>query len=128
MYPLLISVTLKLSVTNNGNLNFASKTEFISNTDGVVDLSKSIPACGSYENPDLMSVFWTMKPEKNSDTRFWPLNVRNRLECTYQVCEKDDENSVMAEEVIHKDYMGDGVKRIEVKSGEIRGTLFLPPG
>ena len=128
MYPLLISVTLKLSVTNNGNLNFASKTEFISNTDGVVDLSKSIPICGSYENPDLMSVFWTMKPQKDSNTRFWPLNVKDRLECTYQVCEKGNENAVIAEEIIHKDYMGDGVKRIEVKSGQIRGTLFLPPG
>ena len=122
------SVTLKLSVTNNGNLNYASKTEFISNTDGVVDLSKSIPTCGSYENPDLMSIFWTMKPQKDSDARFWPLHINNGLECTYQVYEKDDENSVIGEELIHKDYMGEGVKRIEVKSGQIRGTLFLPRG
>ena len=115
-------------MTNNGNLNYASKTEFISNTDGVVDLSKSIPTCGSYDDPDLMSVFWTMKPQEGSDKRFWPLDVTSSLECKYQVYEKDDENSVIAEENIKKDYMDEGVQRIEVKNGQIRGTLFLPPG
>ena len=119
-------VTLKLSVTNNVNLKYASKTEFKADTNGVVDLSKSVPTCGAYEDPDLMSIYWIMKSQKDSDSRFWPLEITNGLHCTYQVYEK--ENELIAEETVYKDYMGDGVQRIEVKSGQIRGTLFLPPG
>jgi hypothetical protein len=118
-------VTLKLAVSNNGNLNYASKTEFKSDKNGTIDLSKSVPECGSYKNPDLMSIFWTMKPQENSDARFWPLKIDESLECKYQVY---DQENLLAEEMIYKDYMADGVKRIVVKSGQIRGTLFLPPG
>ena len=45
------SVTLKLAVSNNGNLSYASKTEFKSDKNGTIDLSKSVPECGSYQNP-----------------------------------------------------------------------------
>ena len=116
---------MKLAVSNNGNLNYASKTEFKSDKNGIVDLSKSVPQCKSYKKPDLMSIFWTMKPQKGSDTRFWPLNVNNNLQCKYQIFDKEE---LLAEETIQKEYMADGVERIEVKSGQIRGTLFLPPG
>ena len=44
-------MTLKLAVSNNGNLNYASKTEFKSDKNGTIDLSKSVPECGSYQNP-----------------------------------------------------------------------------
>ena len=66
-----------------------------------------------------------MKPQENSDARFWPLKIDDSLECKYQVY---DQENLLAEEIIYKDYMADGVKRIVVKSGQIRGTLFLPPG
>ena len=125
MLPFYFSVTLKLAVSNNGNLNYASKTEFKSDKNGTIDLSKSVPECGSYQNPDLMSIFWTMKPQENSDARFWPLKIDDSLECKYQVY---DQENLLAEEIVYKDYMADGVKRILVKSGQIRGTLFLPPG
>ena len=39
-----------------------------------------------------------------------------------------DRENLLAEETVYKNYMADGVKRIVVKSGQIRGTLFLPPG
>ena len=119
-------VTLKLSVTNNVNLNYASKTEFKADSNGVVDLLNSVPTCGAYEDPDLMSIYWTMKYQTDSDTRFWPLKINNGLQCTYQVYEK--ENELIAEETVYRDYMGDGVQRIEIKTGKIRGTLFLPSG
>ena len=112
-------------MSNNGNLNYASKTEFKSDKNGTIDLSKSVPECGSYQNPDLMSIFWTMKPQENSDARFWPLKIDDSLECKYQIY---DQENLLAEEIIYKDYMADGVKRIVVKNGQIRGTLFLPPG
>ena len=34
----------------------------------------------------------------------------------------------LSSNTFEKGYMADGVKRIPVREGRIRGTLFLPPG
>ena len=120
------NVKLKLSVTNNVNLKYASSFQFQADDDGVIDLSKVVPMCQSYHDPDPMAIYWLMKPQKGSDKRFWPLKVNNGLECKYEVISETDD--VIAKETIFKDYMGEGVQRIEVRDGNIVGTLFLPPG
>ena len=120
------NVKLKLSVTNNVNLKYASSFQFQADDDGVIDLSQVVPMCQSYHDPDPMAIYWLMKPQKGSDKRFWPLKVNNGLECKYEVISETDD--VIAKETIFKDYMGEGVQRIEVRDGNIVGTLFLPPG
>ena len=117
---------LKLSVTNNVNLKYASTLEFQADDKGVIDLSQALPACQSYHDPDPMAIYWLMKPQECSDKRFWPLKVNNGLECKYEVI--SETNEIIANETVFKDYMGEGVQRIEVKEGNIVGTLFLPPG
>lgn len=118
-------VDLKLSVTNNANLNFSTKTQFRADNEGIIDLSKITPSCKSYSDPDIMSIYWLLKPQEDSDTRFWPLQIQNGLECKYEVFQNEN---LVAETLIYKDYMGPGVQRIEIKEGKIRGTLFLPQG
>jgi hypothetical protein len=115
-------VTLKLSVTNETNINYASVTHFQSDDHGKVDLTEMLPKCNSYLNPDPMAIFWTMTPQANSDSRFWPLNVPNGLFCTYQVYkghlqpeEITPNSEPLAIESTKKEYMGDAVQRIEIK-------------
>ena len=38
------------------------------------------------------------------------------------------DQKLLAKETIFKDYMAEGVSRIPIEDGPIRGTLFLPPG
>ena len=120
------NVKLKLSVTNNVNLKYASSFAFQADDNGVIDLSQVVPLCQSYLDPDPMAIYWMMTPQEGSDKRFWPLKVTNGLDCKYEVISETDD--VIAKETIFKDYMGEGVQRIEVKDGNIIGTLFLPPG
>ncbi len=119
----MLTVTLKLAVSNHVNLKYESTTQFQANSHGIVDLSKDVPTCGSYQDPDVMSVFWTMKPQEESDKRFWPLKVQNGLECNYEV---SSNGTNLASKTINRNFMGSGVQRIEVKTGRVRGTLFLP--
>lgn len=97
-------------------------THFFANNEGIVDLSRDLPTCGSYKDPDLMAVYWTMKPLPDSDARFWPLQVQKDLECSYEVFKGhlDLKSGAMTEEAlsketIHRKYVGKGVERIELE-------------
>merc|ERR1711971_1275 len=122
------SVTLKILVSNHENLHFSSKVRLKADSSGLVDLTKSLPRCGAYQVPDLMALYWKMDYQKGSDKRFWPLNVDKSLECTYQVYQNENETELLAEEKFFRDFVKSGVQRISIKTGKIRGTLFLPTG
>ena len=119
---------MKLKVTNHANLKYSTKLQFQANSNGIIDLSKDIPICKSYRNPDLMALFWLLKPEEDSDTRFWPIKLHQPLECTYQVMDIESE-SVLAETVISRNNIAYDVERIEleIKVGNQRqwGTILL---
>ena len=40
----------------------------------------------------------------------------------------ENENKLLAQVSIYRQFIQDGVKRLDIKDGKIRGTLFLPPG
>ena len=120
-------VTLKLNVTNNTNLNFASTTHYLASKDGLVDLSQNAPINHpEYNNPDPMGIFWSMQPLPTSDERFWSLNVSNGLDCNFQVykghvsqsdIDENNANPITQDNSAKRLYMADGVKRLVVKKG-----------
>ena len=113
MHIIYISVSLRLNVSNNVNLNYSTQVYYQANTDGRIDLATDPPKCESYDEPDLMAIHWLMKPQEKSDSRFWPSKVEKGLRCLYQVF--DEENNKLAEEMVYKDFMSKGVERIELK-------------
>ena len=95
-------------MSNQVNLNYSTQVYFQANSDGRINLATDSPKCESYDKPDLMA---------KSDSRFWPSKVENGLRCLYQVFDK--ENNKLAEEVVYKDFMSEGVERIELKVGRV---------
>ena len=122
---LFISVSLKLKVTNHANLKYSTKLQFQANSKGIIDLSKDIPICESYHKPDLMALFWLLKPDEDSDTRFWPIKLHQPLECTYEVMDIESKN-VLAETVISRNNIADDVERIELEI-EVRSQANWEP-
>ena len=115
MFSLLfISVSLKLKVTNHANLKYSTNLQFQANSNGIIDLSKDIPICKSYHKPDLMALFWLLKPEGDSDTRFWPIKLHQLLECTYEVMDIESKN-ILTETVISRNNIADNVERSELE-------------
>ena len=120
-----ISVSLKLKVTNHANLKYSTKFQFQANSNGIIDLSRDIPICKSYLNPDLMALFWLLEPDEDSDTRFWPIKLHQPLECTYEVMDIISE-SVLAKTVISRNNIADNVERIELEI-EVRSQANWEP-
>ncbi|KAM6985570.1 acyl-coenzyme A thioesterase 1-like [Aplochiton taeniatus] len=73
-----------------------------------------------------MGLFWSMKPEKPR-SRLSKNNVLSPLTVDIDVCQ-DADDVLLASETNVRHFLKEGMKRIEVKEGRIRGVLFLPPG
>ena len=128
-------ITLKAKIVGDQGDVFESHAHFIADKDGEVDVCRDSSLGGSYSGVSPMGLLWSMKPApgqrkgiplmKLDVTK--PYNVE--LKCF------DDHISLngaqpqpLSSGTFQKWYMADGVKRIPVREGRIRGTLFLPPG
>ena len=116
-------VHLCLQVTNQCNLHFSSSTEYLPSDSGDLDLATAIPS--GHGEADPMLPFWSLKPEPDSNPRFGSSQADDPYCCKYQVVDKDT-RQVLAEADFQRSMMGPGVRRVPVKEGRLRGTLFCP--
>ena len=138
------NVTLRaLLVSDNGN-TFQSRAFYIADKLGCV-LVKSEPSVGGdYTGIEPMGLMWAMSPA----TGLKPGTTGSRLHTNHARLLKQDvtkpycisvelleghvgeeaNGRVLSANRFEKWYMSAGVRRIPVKEGNIRGTLFLPPG
>ena len=82
-----------------------------------------------------MGLLWSMKsaPEERKGTRLMKLDVTKPynivLNCfDGHVTPHESSLQPLSSGVFQKWFMADGVKRIPVREGRVRGTLFIPPG
>ena len=91
---------------------------------------------GSYGGVSAMGLLWSMKPSpgQRKGIRLMKSDVTKPykvvLDCFDGHTDPQESSSLqpLSSNTFEKGYMADGVKRIPVREGRIRGTLFLPPG
>ena len=94
---------------------------------------------GSYTGIEPMGLLWSMKPSpgQRRGIRLLKRDVTTPYTVTVEAFEghlclegkkREVGVALLASETFEKWYMRNGVKRIPVREGRIRGTLFLPPG
>ncbi|KAL9956932.1 hypothetical protein ACROYT_G038494 [Oculina patagonica] len=129
-------ITLEARVVGDQGEVFASHAHFIADKDGEVDVCRDSSLGGSYSGVSPMGLLWSMKlaPGQRKGIALMKSDVTTpyniELKCF------DDHISLngapsqpsMSSVTFQKWYMADGVRRIPVRKGRIRGTLFLPPG
>ena len=129
------NITLGAQLLGDKGETFQSHALFNADKDGGVDVSRDPSLGGSYSGVSPMGLLWSMKPApgqrkgirlKKSDVTK-PYNII--LNC-FDDHVNPNESSLkpLSSLTFQKWYMAEGVKRIPVREGRIRGTLFLPPG
>ena len=129
------NITLGAKVVGDKGETFESHAYFIADKNGEVDVCRDSSLGGSYIGVSPMGLFWSMKPApgqrkgirlmKSDVTK--PYNIA--LNCfDGHVTPNESSLQALSSETFQKWYMAEGVKRIPVREGKIRGTLFLPPG
>ncbi|PFX24429.1 bile acid-CoA:amino acid N-acyltransferase-like [Stylophora pistillata] len=129
-------ITLGARVVGDRGQVFQSHAHFIADKHGQVDVCRDPSVGGSYRGVSAMGLLWSMIPApgqrkgirliKSDVTK--PYNFALNCFDGHISPQESSSSKPLSSKTFEKGYMVNGVKRIPVKEGRIRGTLFLPPG
>ncbi|RXN16736.1 acyl-coenzyme A thioesterase 1-like protein [Labeo rohita] len=117
-------VDLRSKLTDDTGRVFQASATYQADGSGQVDLNRDPSLGGSFTGVEPMGLFWALK----SDTvacRFTLTDVTRPALFDIEVVSDD---KVIAKVTNERHCLADGVRRIPVTEGRIRGTLFMPPG
>eukprot|EP00092_Neocalanus_flemingeri_P010182 GFUD01010972.1.p1 GENE.GFUD01010972.1~~GFUD01010972.1.p1 ORF type:complete len:353 (+),score=77.13 GFUD01010972.1:24-1082(+) len=126
--PKHFDVTLETSLKDESQrMNFQSACHYRTDSQGVFCTNTQAPAPGSaYNGVHSSGPLWSAQPQKGSMVRLWPHDIMKSLEYNFLLKNRET-GEVLASEKITKSFVNKDVRRIVVKTGRIRGTLFVPP-
>jgi len=129
-------ITIKADLTGDSNERFESYGQFIADEAGRVCPAEHVCHAGTYTGVDAMGMLWSMQlaPGQRKGQRLSKKDPTKPYYIHLQLFEghvddfRDAELQPMSNVTFEKWYMARGVRRIPVREGRLRGTLFIPPG
>lgn len=119
-------VQLRSKLVDDRGVIFKASALYKADETGQVDVCRAPSLGGSYTGVEPMGLFWSMAPE-TPHSKFLKKNVVSpTLVDIEALCGETGE--VLASETNERGYMTEGMRRIPVQEGRIRGVLFVPPG
>nr|XP_015205603.1 PREDICTED: acyl-coenzyme A thioesterase 1-like [Lepisosteus oculatus] len=125
-------VALRATLTGDKGDVFASVARYQADERGLIDLSQSASLGGDYTGVQPMGFLWALKPLKPlrrlmKRDMATPFTVH--IAVHGQAAGSVESSAPPLASCLHeRSFLGGGVKRIPVREGRIRGTVFLPPG
>ncbi|XP_070830093.1 acyl-coenzyme A thioesterase 1-like [Chaetodon trifascialis] len=120
-------VTIRARSTDEKGVEFSSSATYRADGSGEIDLDTDPSLGGSYVGVEPMGLLWSMRSE-TLHKRCQKNKALNPHVVKFSVHEDEGEGRMLAEATNERLLMGDGVSRLPVKEGNIRGVLFTPPG
>ncbi|XP_067895592.1 acyl-coenzyme A thioesterase 1-like [Heterodontus francisci] len=126
-------VTMKASLTDEKGQGFHSLAFYRADGQGELDLCQSPSLGGHYTGTEPMGLFWSLSPRTpftrlvKRDVATYPLSVHIEVFDGHGTLEQLPEQP-LAVAVNERWFMKEGVTRIPVREGRVRGVLFVPPG
>ncbi|TMS10111.1 Acyl-coenzyme A thioesterase 1 [Larimichthys crocea] len=121
-------VTMRARSTDEKGVVYSSSATYRADGNGEVDLERDPSLSGSYVGVEPMGLLWSMKAEA-LHKRFLKMSSLNPHVVKFSVHEEEEgEGRMLAEATNERFLIGDGVSRLPVKEGNVRGVLFTPPG
>ncbi|XP_068198777.1 acyl-coenzyme A thioesterase 1-like [Antennarius striatus] len=120
------SVELRSKLVDDRGVTFRASAVYKADETGQVDVCCSPSLRGSYTGVEPMGLFWAMAPD-TPHSKFLKKNVVTPTRVELEALSGEN-GEVLASEINERGYMIEGMKRIPVQDGSIRGVLFVPPG
>lgn len=128
-------VTLRALVVNGQGSLFDACAHYQADQHGGIDLSKDVSKGGDYVGLEPMGLFWSLSPAtiEKPYQRLEPEDVESPVKVQITVHQEYSQpgtipGQVLAQTSVERWFTLPGVRRIRLKEGAIRGSLFLPPG
>ncbi|PKU39241.1 acyl-coenzyme a thioesterase 1-like [Limosa lapponica baueri] len=121
------AVTLRASLVDESGELFQAHAHYRAGNSGELDLSCSPALGGSYSGVEPMGLLWSLQ-SKTPYKRLAKRNVLTPFCVDLEVYEgHGDMNHLLGKCTNERWFLGEGVKRISVREGRLKATLFLPP-
>nr|XP_038968847.1 acyl-coenzyme A thioesterase 4 isoform X1 [Rattus norvegicus] len=122
-------VTLRAALRDEKGALFRAHARYHADSHGMLDLARAPALGGSFAGLEPMGLLWAMEPERP----FWRLikrDVQTPFVVELEVLDghEPDGGQRLARAVHERHFMAPGVRRVPVREGRVRATLFLPPG
>ncbi|XP_053344907.1 acyl-coenzyme A thioesterase 2, mitochondrial-like [Clarias gariepinus] len=117
-------VELRAKHQDDKGVVFRAAATYQADARGEVDVSRQPSTGGSYTGVEPMGLFWSMLPESPHKK----LLKRDASSPVLVHIEAHGDGQVLTQGTNERRFMADGVKRVPVRDGRLRGTLFIPPG
>uniref|UniRef100_A0A6I8PBW2 Acyl-CoA thioesterase 4 n=1 Tax=Ornithorhynchus anatinus TaxID=9258 RepID=A0A6I8PBW2_ORNAN len=123
------AVTLRASLRDESGEPFRCQGRYQADEGGRLELDRSPALGGSFSGLEPMGLIWALEPARP----LWRLikrDVRTPFAVELQVLDGHDPSPgpLLATAVHERAFMAPGVRRIPLRQGRVRATLFLPPG
>ncbi|XP_036941666.1 acyl-coenzyme A thioesterase 1 [Acanthopagrus latus] len=119
-------VELRSRLVDDRGVAFKASALYKADETGQVDVSRAPSLGGSYTGVEPMGLFWSMAPE-TPHSKYVKKNVLSPTVVELEALSRDT-GEILASETNERGFMTEGMKRIPVQEGRIRGVLFIPPG
>nr|XP_057932589.1 acyl-coenzyme A thioesterase 2, mitochondrial-like isoform X3 [Doryrhamphus excisus] len=119
-------VELRSRLVDDKGVVFKASARYKADESGLVDVSCAPSLGGSYTGVEPMGLLWAMAPE----TPHRKLVKKNVLSPTLVeiAALNGDTGELLASQTNEREYMTEGMRRIPVRDGRVRGVLFIPAG
>ncbi|XP_029352489.1 acyl-coenzyme A thioesterase 1 [Echeneis naucrates] len=120
------AIELRSKLVDDRGVIFKASAQYKADKTGQVDVSRAPSLGGSYTGVEPMGLFWSMAPV-TPDSKVLKKNVLSPTVVEISaMCGETGE--LLSSEINERGFMTEGMKRIPVQEGRIRGVLFIPPG
>ncbi|XP_028996157.1 acyl-coenzyme A thioesterase 1-like [Betta splendens] len=119
-------VELRSKVVDDRGVTFKASAVYKADETGEVDVCRAPSLGGSYTGVQPMGLFWALAPD-TPHSKYLKKNVLTPSLVEIEALSGED-GGVLASGTNERVYMTEGMKRVPVQEGRIRGVLFIPPG
>ena len=118
-------VTIRAELVDGADERWTAQADFATDAQGSIDSSRQAPIAGSYKEVSAMGLVWSMMPRAGKESRYRPPKDYAPQTIEFQLVRKGEQ---LATARLEQVTFAEGVQRIPVHDGDLRGVLFLPPG
>jgi dienelactone hydrolase len=118
-------VAIRAELVDGADVPWASQADFVADSEGRIDTSRQPAVAGSYSDVSSMGLVWSMMPSSPKTPRYQPPPGFAVQTVEFRLMRG---SAQLASARMQQVPMAEGVERVNLHEGPLRGTLFLPPG
>jgi dienelactone hydrolase len=118
-------LTIRAELVDGADMRWTSQADFVADSEGRIDTSKQPAVGGSYQEVSSMGLIWSMMPSSKQASRYLPPRDFGGQTIEFRLLRG---NAQLASASMEQIPIAEGVERVALHEGALRGMLFLPPG